>query len=1367
MNYDRVPNLVKLFDARQDLREKVLLSYGIDFSLVKLSNSEFMKKINDVDTGKLYNSAVSLMIITLMGSGEGIQDIIRMKTQYDTNKLAIKDSAKATNNPCAKYKIIAKHYIELDELEDDNNTNVYFDKKYDTTYYDIIKEYKFDTTMPLEERISILTNKLMEKNGLTENDARRDAQAMVDGKRLVEDGDYAIFEFTGMGEVNFNYYIRVNNKWIEDDSIPRDLMADTAKMFCNLNEKCIQVKGDCLTADAVGETALKNSTLKSMIDEQDNYFNDKLETNFKNIQDKIKEEFDDAEFRIGRIATSNVIQLFKYEEQKFRIGATVEENITVVSPYLNLRDKILGQGDFVKKQLDIIKFKTHFTRDANVESSANISVSSVEESGQVESPFWYYCIKTNTKLLPTFFVEIANAFITDEVLEVVDKICAIQGTISEDGNTWVDKYSGYIIRNIDLSTEEEFTEDGFKAKTRSVMEADLGESILQLNKTKRQFDNPESEKVSNIISTMAREMGINIDSQKEFIIKNVINQQGLIMMSREKYNKTIAAAAAKGRKMDDYDTAYNSLLLNLSLCYFLIGIQLSVPMIKTRKTFPGCIRSFTGFPLGKPEDKSAITYIACVAHKIRSATDTWKSIMKMKASDIANSIETIITKYILQSDEIKEKFEYFRANPVETRVEEEYSIGRWINFLPPLHSVTVSATSLRDVTEEFKKELMTALRKGSPSQNEMLNIIRSKMITFSMGIIESIQKTVTKKSAIMTNNNGEPFLENACCYEGETNTLKYFSNSQPDIITFNNNVVKLGDVLNDISYMEKAGMFYDPVDTKFKFPIISDEFSEDVIYKAFIVFCKYGSAIPISESLRSICIEKPENFNENEPLNENIRKLKRDGRNYSKESLEQLLQIVNSNNLVKINLQKTAVTNIQVLRDILTSTDQRDVSSPPKIFRDHFMRLLDNFEIGTLFEDTVEMRSFKNYLDKANQIMLESIKTFIKKPAGTKAKDIKQFNECIESIAVFEETGDGLFIDRADETIYKMINYIKNSLRSLTREFPNIILNKVDYADVNIPAHWNLSRLHNSDIKTNIKKHYAALNEYYDDPEVAMIMQKIKKITRDTELLAKYTLFFAPIQTDADKYMYSVFDRRLTIMLFKFYFYSVITDIISLKDNDDILVQKKVQLSRERERERGEEDEDKEEDELYSEDIINAKLNGDVDPLEVAIVQGNQLELAVKISNIIITFTTILCNDKYVIDYNYKSLMERILRAKEKEKDGITTDLNKMTIEEREVEKTFKKHKLERWSKGLQKGFVSYEKGTYDEEREIMEKQAITEQALGKKSVVTDMNRDIYMLDADQENADDADIDRENDMITDLGEDAEYEDYDMDGDEQY
>jgi hypothetical protein len=502
-------------------------------------------------------------------------------------------------------------------------------------------------------------------------------------------------------------------------------------------------------------------------------------------------------------------------------------------------------------------------------------------------------------------------------------------------------------------------------------------------------------------------------------------------------------------------------------------------------------------------------------------------------------------------------------------------------------------------------------------------------------------------------------------------------------------------------------------------------------------------------------MEKPENFNENESLSENIRKLKRDGHNYSTQSLEQLLNIVNSNNLVKLNVRKAAVSNIQVLRDILASMDERDVTNIPSAFRVKFLDIMNNFEIGSLFEDTIEMRNFKNYLAKTNETMLNDIRNFIKRSPGIKDKDIKNFNECIEYIAEFQETGDNIYIERADETIYKMVGFIKNSLRTLTREFPNIIINKVDNTRVTIPKHWNLSDRHNNDIIEIIRKHYALLNEYYNDPEITLAMKKMIRLTRDTEILARNTLFFAPIQVDTDKYMYSVFDRRLTIMLFKFYFYSVFTDIISLKDDDEILLKTVIKPV------------SSEEDigDISSVDAVNDKNNGDISELEI--IRGEKKEFSSKIANLLVTFSTILCNDKRVIDYNYKSLMERVLRAKEREKDIITGTLKEMTDEEREVENIFKNNKLERWSKGLQKGLVSYEKDTYDEERENMEKQALTEMALGKKSVVTDMNRDIYVLDTVQAEADDADIDREETLITYLGEDAEYEDYGMDGDEEF
>ena len=1405
---DYVPNLIRLFEARQELRETVLLAYGIDISLVNVTDGEFLKKINDIDTGILYNNAVSLMIGSLLGSDDSMEEVVLLKTKYEQNKAAITESDNTEKNPCASYRVIAKHYIEMDEMMEDNSTKTYFDKKYDTTYYDILKEYKFESAMPNEERIAILTQKLVEKNGLQKKDAYREAEAMVSGYRVVKDGDYAIFETKSPdGEINFTYYIRVNDIWQKDDTVPRDLMTDSSKMLCDLNEKCIQVKDNCYTIEGEsGEAALKNNNLKQMIDEVDPYsdiytmamvnktrgrrapitieeedeseFYSNLEETLNNKRDKIKVEFDNAEFRIGKINTNRIMQLFKYEDQKFRIGATATEIIVEESPYTSIRDRIFGQGDFIKRQMDIVKFVRMFTREAIVKSYVN-------SDNLEEDSYWCYCIKTNTKLVPTFLVDIAEAVVKNENFsQVIERICTEQGTISDDGNKWVDKHSGYTIRSIDLSTEEDYTEEGFKVKTRSVMEVDLGDTLFQQERAQKKTDDTEDAKqtviISNIITTMARNTTIMMDDQKEFIIRNVLVMQGRTMPSKESYNKLLAAAAAKGKKnLDDYETTSNKSLLLLTLCYFLIAVQISIPPVKSRKTFPGCIlpqRNFErGYPLGaqaqqtqaqqtqaqqtqaqqtqtqaSSEDLTAITYIACVANKTKNKIKPWNAIQKLKPADIVAGMKAIIDKFILPTEEVKEgikaKLDYLNLNPhLKYNPAAEENI-KWFGFLPPLQPVKLSASALQNVTEGFQKEFLTVLRKGSPKQHEMLNIIRAKIITFSLGIIESIQQTVSKKVgkvAILTNSSVEPFLENACCDDGDINTLNYFIKAEPDIVTYNNTVVKLANIIDDITQAQKAGLFYATTDTKYKFPIISEEFSEEVIYKAFIVFCNYGNAMPISEELKAVCMNKPERFNVNEPLSETIRTLKRDGKNYSTESLDQLLKIVNTNNIVKMNLNKQVVSNIEVLRDILGSMK---VENPlaKKEFIEHFLAILVNFEKGSLFADTPEMRAFKNMLAKANETMLGDIKDMVRRMPGIELGAIDKFNKCVEHITDFvqevgEGEGEGVFIEGEDVTLYKMIGFIKNSLRSLTREFPNIIINKVDYENITIPAYWKLSQKHNSDLSGDIKKHYSLLANYYGDDDIKMVMDKFKKSTRSMELLAMNTLFFAPIQLAPSEYMYSVFDRRLTMMLFKFYFYSILTDFIAFKDDDEILL-KTVGVEEEAEA-----------------------------LMEMEIIQGNKKELEEKIANVLVSFTTILCNDKAVIDYNYKSLMDSVLREKDKEKEGIK-DMFKALIDNpelKELENTFKNLKLGDWSKGLNKSIFAYDKDTYDDERNAMEKQTITDMAIGKNSDVTDMNRDIYRLDAAQDEVDQGDIDREDNLINYLGEDAEYEEDDMDGDEQF
>lgn len=63
---------------------------------------------------------------------------------------------------------------------------------------------------------------------------------------------------------------------------------------------------------------------------------------------------------------------------------------------------------------------------------------------------------------------------------------------------------------------------------------------------------------------------------------------------------------------------------------YLIGVQTSIPSIKTRKTYPGCVRSFVGYPLEGAGDLSSLQYLACVAHKIRGPIEPWSVLLRKK-----------------------------------------------------------------------------------------------------------------------------------------------------------------------------------------------------------------------------------------------------------------------------------------------------------------------------------------------------------------------------------------------------------------------------------------------------------------------------------------------------------------------------------------------------------------------------------------------------------------------------------------------------------------------------------------------------------------------------------------------------------------
>ena len=170
-----------------------------------------------------------------------------------------------------------------------------------------------------------------------------------------------------------------------------------------------------------------------------------------------------------------------------------------------------------------------------------------------------------------------------------DIICAEQGTLSDDGDKWIDKYSGYTIKSIDLNEEEGYDDSGFKLQTKALLEEDAGnillDSSVKESKEIKEIANPVVKIIQNVVLSMSQQMGINIESNMDFIIKNVLEIHRINLPSKLEYEAAIAKAKKRGdkRRLPSYEEASDSSLLILIFVFILVAIQISIPSVRTLK----------------------------------------------------------------------------------------------------------------------------------------------------------------------------------------------------------------------------------------------------------------------------------------------------------------------------------------------------------------------------------------------------------------------------------------------------------------------------------------------------------------------------------------------------------------------------------------------------------------------------------------------------------------------------------------------------------------------------------------------------------------------------------------------------------------
>jgi hypothetical protein len=1293
----------------------------------KQSSQEWLSKIFALDSGKM----LTVLTQYLMSSLITPENLLQALESDERDEMSKNEKIKARD--CA-VRFLTKRYDSLKDLQKDNaEPDIFYDEDYDDTPYPILKKYKDDQKKySPEDFVDFLAENLVQKHDCPESQSKELAETLIAGKKRVREGEYAVLEIKPQLPANIDktglkpeelkeieqeaelrkkiqYYRRMKNQWVNDDSIDdKAAFLDNNTFFCNMSKICFknQTTKQC-DSIPTAEERMRQIARKNMIKEFDIRFADSMET----IQETLKAEIAEQLRRLSKIHILNEVVSHKYNNYAFELGKYAKTEDILRSPQIALRDKILGQDDFVKKQTDLVRFADMFCRDPMV-----------DELG--DNAWWLYCRETNTLLLPKFMKDLAQTFVSGgNYLHKQDEIVRKQGTRSDDGDSQVDRYSGYVICKIDLVDENQFDDAGMKIVTNEVMEKDAGQVLmdsLQKGKKDRVFENDTAELVFRIYAAISRNIGLPLESVEEFVLRTSLELIEKNVKSEASYQKmSDKMEKEKGKRPPPYKTYHGQTVLTIVAAVLLVAIQTETPSFKIRKTFPGCIQSFSGYPAdeGSVEDMSGLKYIVCVMKKTESSIEPWNTIQKMPADILQGRVKTIISEYLISRTDITElyakKREYVALHPEET-IPAEHSIQKWRGFLPPVVKFTV-LKSLKGLSNEYKTELLTLMREGKRDQRDHISIFKTKVLQYGYGLIESVNNVVHGKEMLLKTSSKIPFLENACCNDKSNQTpMNYFATEEETVKPHLKMIEGWTEILHNITQISKASLLYHVKRTGIQRPAVPTEHFTENVYLAFIHYCNLDRDAPIPHGLQVLMKEKPAGYDRSWTLNEKIEFLKTNGKRYTVGNLMQLMEIVNRDNLVGKYDKQLRGTAVSALGDFLEYAESQDDSIIDRPLCDLLHAVIKAFDPKVMIMDDLEkpqpeVFELNKYLSRANENMLDVIASFLQQHGNLSAKKFTELQTMLSDIHIW--TLDSPPAGSNDETsMYTVTQFMKNSVYNISRVYPEMIQNN-HTVNPKPSKHWNVSPNHAIDIANFLESYYTPLAKFKNDAVIRELLSDTQRRLVDLSLFLDVLPKFSPIHktvvleegTKENLSWYAFFGKRTAYMLMTYVWYTALCEFIEATDNEDLLYTDVLN----RKQERRDAIRDRADPLLYGEsdapvDEETVDEVDDLNELEVQIKMGNSKELKTRVAELLLTFLEVENKSKSEIDASYQALDKQLRRSRQKEKKLITDFLKNLDPDERRVEDNKKALKLGRWNVGMQKGLVKYDKATYERERAEM-----------------------------------------------------------------
>lgn len=1200
-------------------------------------------------------------------------------------------------------RVIAVVYDNEESMATSNGTPAYYSTERDPTDYTLGK--RFPDHSDSEEELANMIDFLTTEGGMSDESALREARAVTEGRREIVTGEYAILAVPGQP---IKYFSRDGMNWVErPDTQPSDFIPDN-KLFCIMDEDCSYMK-KCSSDESI-EHANEVAAVKLATEG--------FELESKLVSDHRKQK------RMELLRQSrNMLSLLRRlaaipgaEDRRYRLAlaASVGEEREAESPYADLLRAILAQNDFPKKQGDILRFSTQYTVPGRIE--------------------WIReCRDTGLPLLPSFLVSLAEAFTRGTYQNELDQICRVQGVLSDNGDSWVDKHTGYLIRFMEFDTSEGYDESGYQIVSRDLIQQDIAEAVLQ-----KEYSDSETAAIANVVKGFTLQLGVKIDGSIDFITKEVRNLLKDLLPERKTYEARIKALKQKGKTGVSYEFAYNSMMLYLTLCMILVAVQTAIPPVRPTRSFPNCKRSFDGFPLEATTDMSGLAYIACVASRMKADAVPWNTLRKMKEPAIRKKLESVLSrvaKVPTVRSKITEKQAFLVDNPVhDDDISVDYDVRQWATFLPPLS--TPNAEPVRQLPDAYFRDLADKMSGATPGSVMDLVRIMYKTRNLSFGIQEAIQSIVDANPPILQTMQGIPFIENACCNEGVKSSIAFFSENAPAVAAYNRHARTNMARFYKLSQSQKAPSFLNIANTRASYPDVSDAVSEAVVYKVMMHYCQYNMPTFIGDELTRICGKRMGPPIEGLDIKEAIAALKAEGIDYSEESMnETLLHLANANRLVIRPGQIPSPA--QRLQSVLTAADI-DPSMP---VLSELKTVFDMYGVR-LGEAKAEVNALRNAVLGISEAKIDAITKFLRR---SNAKLNPEGVDFLKDLSQWSPQPSTFTTVTGDATAAKVLGFAQMAAENISRIIPSIISHEVRYADVAIPKAWNLSQRHVSDVKAFIAKEYADLAKFYGDSGVSRVCDTVLERNDYVLMLQKLTVLLPEHQGAS-----SVLNERVIRELSQYYVVECLHSYIDAVEEISVASAPASQGA-----------------------AVPLDLSVRVDdPMTAAAAitmtmaeETNPQELVAKIGDLLAAIINTLAESKRLSNVGAAIIKERTLKAREKEKDEITSYLRDLSDEERQAQDVLKNNRLGRWGKGHTKGLVHYVQDVYDSEVAALEQRAAMDNRLGEQSEVTAMNRDIYALDLQQQDLVAEGIDEEVADLSMLPDDDDYGNFD--GDEDY